>query len=404
MKSMVIVDGVRTPFCRAGTALAGLSAADLGQHAVSALLTRTGFDPKLVDHTIFGCVCQPAETTNIARVIALRSGIPESVPAVTVQRNCASGLEAITSACEKAEADGGEIFLVGGTESMSTVPLQFPQAAAGKFLQLSKARNALQRLKALADFRPADFKPVSALMLGLTDSVAGMNMGDTAEVLAREFNITRDLQDRFAMESHLRAAAAEERLREEIAPVFTDKGAVDADNGVRPDSSLQALAKLRPAFDKANGSVTPGNSSQISDGAVALLVMTEERASQLGLKPLGRILQWAWAGCDPKRMGLGPVSAINVMERDPAEADVVEINEAFAAQVLAVLDKLGNKIPRDRLNVNGGAIALGHPVGASGARLVLTALKELNRRGGRRALVSLCIGGGQGGALWLERI
>lgn len=404
MKSMVVIDGVRTPFCRAGSSLASLSAADLGHHVVTALLARTGLDPEIVDHTIFGCVCQPAETANIARVIALRSGIPESVPAVTVQRNCASGLEAVTSACEKAAAGGGEVFIVGGTESMSNVPLQFPQSASAKFLRLSKAKSFLQKLKAFAGFRPSDFKPVSALLLGLTDSFVNMNMGETAELLARDFGISRKDQDRFAMESHLRAAAAKERLAEEIAPVFTEKGTVDADNGVRPDSSEEALAKLRPAFDKANGSVTPGNSSQISDGAVALLLMTEERAAQLGLKPLGRILNWAWTGCDPKRMGLGPAGAITAAGVDPAEADLVEINEAFAVQVLAVLEKLGNKIPRDRLNVNGGAIALGHPVGASGARLVLTALKELNRRGGRRALVSLCIGGGQGGALWLERI
>ncbi|HWB07152.1 MAG TPA: thiolase family protein [Verrucomicrobiales bacterium] len=403
MKSMVVIDGVRTPFCRAGSSLASLSAADLGHHVVTALLARTGLDPEIVDHTIFGCVCQPAETANIARVIALRSGVPESVPAVTVQRNCASGLEAVTSACEKAAA-GGEVFIVGGTESMSNVPLLFPQSASAKFLRLSKAKSFLQKLKAFAGFRPSDFKPISALLLGLTDSFVNMNMGETAELLARDFGISGKDQDRFAMESHLRAAAAKERLAEEIAPVFTTKGTVDADNGVRPDSSEEALAKLRPAFDKANGSVTPGNSSQISDGAVALLLMTEDRAAQLGLKPLGRILNWAWTGCDPKRMGLGPAGAITAAGVDPAEADIVEINEAFAVQVLAVLEKLGNKIPRDRLNVNGGAIALGHPVGASGARLVLTALKELNRRGARRALVSLCIGGGQGGALWLERI
>ncbi len=403
MKPMVIVSGIRTPFCRAGTALAGLSAADLGHAAVSALLARTGFDPALVDHTVFGCVCQPADTANIARVIALRAGIPESVPAVTVQRNCASGLEAVTAACEKAAAGDGEVFLAGGTESMSNVPLLFPPSAARKFARLAKAKSVIRRLGAMAGFRPGDFKPVAALLQGLTDPVVNMGMGETAELLAREMNITRESQDEFAAESHRRAVAARDRLAEEIAPVFTGGGAVDADNGVRPDTSEEALAKLRPAFDRGYGSVTPGNSSQISDGAVALLLMTEERAAKLNLQPLGRIVRWAWAGCDPRRMGLGPVAAITAAGLDPAEADVIEINEAFAAQVLAVLQKLPS-LPRERLNVNGGAIALGHPVGASGARLVLTALRELHRRGARRALVSLCIGGGQGGALWLERI
>jgi len=403
MKPMVIVAGIRTPFCRAGSALAGLSAADLGHAAVSALLARTGFDPAMVDHTIFGCVCQPADTANIARVIALRAGIPESVPAVTVQRNCASGLEAVTAACEKAAAGDGGVFLAGGTESMSNVPLLFPPSAAGKFTRLAKAKSSLKRAGALAAFRPRDFKPVAALLQGLTDSVVHMGMGETAELLARELNIPRAEQDRFAVESHRKAVAAKDRLREEITPVFTEQGAVEADNGVRPDTSEETLAKLRPAFDRRYGSVTPGNSSQISDGAVALLMMTEERAAKLGFTPLGRIVRWAWAGCDPRRMGLGPVAAISAAGLDPAEADVIEINEAFAAQVLAVLQKLP-LLPRERLNVNGGAMALGHPVGASGARLVLTALKELHRCGGRRALVSLCIGGGQGGALWLERI
>jgi acetyl-CoA acetyltransferase family protein len=233
-------------------------------------------------------------------------------------------------------------------------------------------------------------------------------MGETAEILAREGHITREQQDAFALKSHARAVEAEAKLAEEICPVYLPhlSTAVVRDNGPRREQSLEMLGKLRPVFDRKLGTVTAGNSSQITDGAVALLVMGERRAAELGYKPLGRLNGYAYAGCDPARMGLGPVFAIQKLERDAGvklgDADLVEINEAFAAQVLAVLQML-NYVSRGRLNVNGGSIALGHPVGATGARLVLTALKELARRGGKRALVSACVGGGQGAALWLER-
>jgi acetyl-CoA acetyltransferase family protein len=238
-----------------------------------------------------------------------------------------------------------------------------------------------------------------------------MNMGETAEVLAREFKISREQQDAFALRSHERALAARPRLAEEITPVYLPGGKaghpVLQDHGPREDESLSMLARLKPVFDRHHGSVTAGNSSQITDGAVAMLVMAESRAAELGLKPLGRLIAWAYTGCDPARMGLGPVSAIRKLEqatgKSPRDVDLIEINEAFAAQVLAVLQSLG-QVPEDRLNVNGGAIALGHPVGATGARLTLTALKELARRGARHAIVSACVGGGQGAALLLEAI
>jgi len=247
--------------------------------------------------------------------------------------------------------------------------------------------------------------------MGLTDPVSGMNMGETAEVLAREFAIARERQDEFALRSHHRAIAARQRLAEEICPVYLPAGkaghAVLQDHGPREDESLAMLARLKPVFDRRHGSVTAGNSSQITDGAVALLVMAESRAAGLGLKPMGRLAAWAYTGCDPARMGLGPVSAIRKIEQatgyGPGNVDLIEINEAFAAQVLAVLQSLGN-VPEERLNVNGGSIALGHPVGATGARLTLTALKELGRRGGKWAIVSACVGGGQGAALLLERL
>lgn len=401
--NLVIVDGVRTPFRRAGTDFAAIGADELGATAVKALLAKTALDPALVDEVIFGCVCQPVDAANITRVMALRAGIPQSVPAMTVHRNCASGLEAITVAAERMVAGRGEIYIVGGMENMSRVPLLFSEGAAGKFAKLSRAKTFGQKLAAMVKFRPKDFAPRIGLLLGLTDPYSGLGMGDTAEILAREFGITRDEQDAFANASHAKAVAARERLAEEICPVFIGDKAVVLDNGPREDSSVAGLAKLKPVFDRKHGSVTAGNSSQITDGACALLVMTERKAVELGYKPLGRLVSYAYAGCDPARMGLGPVPAIRSMGRRVSDADLVEINEAFAAQTLAVVKSLGG-IPAERLNVNGGAIALGHPVGVSGARLVLTALLELRRRGQKTALISMCVGGGQGGAAWLERM
>jgi acetyl-CoA acetyltransferase family protein len=427
---LVIIDGVRTPFCKMGTDLAPLGADELGRIAVSALLARTGLDPARIDEVIFGCVAQPAEAANIARVIALRAGVPEHVPALTVHRNCASGCEAFTQAYEKMCAGRGSIFVVGGTENMSQAPLLFQYETAEKFGKLARAKTLGQKLGVMASFRPSDFQPRVGLKLGLTDPVCGLNMGETAELLAREFGICRAKQDAFALESHVRAAAAREKLAEEICPVYPAQSglrhaqpAITADNGVRKDQSLEALAKLKPVFDRRHGTVTAGNASQITDGAVALLVMSEEKAKELGYTPLGALSGYAYAGCDPNRMGLGPIFAIAQAEERTGltleHADIVEINEAFAAQVLAVVQGLRSeefarkflkrsrhvgKISKDRLNVNGGSIALGHPVGATGARLILTSLKELERRQAKRALVSLCVGGGQGAALWLERL
>ncbi len=414
MSDLFIIAGIRTPFCRSGSAFDSLTADDLGRQACMALLLRTGIDPGLIDEVIFGCVAQPGEAANLARVIALRSGIPEKTPAVTVHRNCASGMEAITTAHQRMVAGQGELFLVGGAESMSRIPFLYPHSAVAKFTTLSKAKEIGQKITAIADFRPRDFKPRIGLQLGLTDPVSGLIMGDTAEILAREFHLSRERQDNFAAASHRKALAAADRLLEEIAPVHLSGKAVIRDNGIREDSTPEKLAKLKPIFDRQTGTVTAGNSSQITDGAVALLVGSEQAAARLGLEPLGRLTGYAYSGCDPKRMGLGPVHAIARCGRSPGDADLVEINEAFAAQVLAVLaalkdpDKCGIttppvEIPHEKLNRRGGSIALGHPVGASGARLVLTALHQLREIGGHRALATLCVGGGQGAALWLER-
>ncbi|HEY2952298.1 MAG TPA: thiolase family protein, partial [Verrucomicrobiae bacterium] len=285
---LVIVDGIRTPFCKMGTDLARLGADELGRIVVNALLTRTGLDPALIDEVIFGCVGQPAEAANVARVIALRAGIPQHVPALTVHRNCASGCEAFTQAHEKMLAGRGSIFIVGGAESMSQVPLLYTPQAAAKFARLGRAKTFHQKLGAMLAFRPKDFSPRIGLQLGLTDPVCGMNMGETAELLAREFGATRQMQDTFALESHQRAVAAQDRLAEEICPSYLAQNAiVTRDNGPRPGQTMEALAKLKPVFERKSGTVTAGNASQITDGAVALLVMTEQKAVELGFEPLG---------------------------------------------------------------------------------------------------------------------
>ncbi|MBW0000402.1 MAG: thiolase family protein [Verrucomicrobia bacterium] len=422
-----IVAGVRTPFVKAGTALADTEAVDLGKTAVSLLLARTGIDPGKIEEVIMGCVGQPVDAANVARVIALRAGMPESVPAITVHRNCASGFEAVTQAAEKMIAGRGDAFVVGGVESMSQMPMLYPYETTKKFGALARAKNVTQKVGILSSFRPSDFKPRIGLQLGLSDPVSGCNMGQTAENVSRDFHIAREEQDEFALRSHHKAVAAREKLRQEITPVYLTKSRngkphIDQDNGPREGQSLEALAKLKPVFEPGTGTVTAGNSSQITDGAAALLLMTEKGLKESGLTPLGRLLGYAYAGLDPSRMGLGPVYAIHRAEQRVGlglkDADIIEINEAFAAQVLGCQKAsksddycrqyLGREsalgeIPDEILNVNGGAIALGHPVGVTGSRLVLTALKELHRRKADRALVSLCVGGGQGGALWLSR-
>ena len=415
---MFILAATRTPFCKMGTDLASLTADDLGRSAVSALLTETGIDPGELSEVILGCVAQPTEAANVARIIALRSGIPQHVPAVTVHRNCASGMESLTTAHQRIAAGQGDLFVVGGVESMTHIPLLFPHEAAVHFSELNRAKSSGQKLSAAASFNLSDFKPRVGLELGLTDPYTGLIMGDTAEILAREFSITREAQDKFAANSHTKALAHREQLNSEISPVYVNGKAITEDNGLRTDSTPEKLATLRPIFDRTTGTVTAGNSSQITDGAVALLVGTEEAANRLGIEPLGRLAAYAYSGCDPARMGLGPVHAIARAKQlsglTPNDADLIEINEAFAAQVLACLASLKNPtthhldlpaydIPAEKLNPRGGSIALGHPVGATGARLIQTALSQLHATNQKRALVSLCVGGGQGAALYLER-
>lgn len=425
-QNIVIAGGLRTPFIKAWTLFDALGAEQLGASCLRELVERTGIDPAIVDEVIVGCVGQPANAANIARVIGLLGGIPKDKKAYTVHRNCASGFEAVTSAYEKIITGQDEVVIAGGAESMSNVPLFFSKEAQAIFMKLGRAKTIPKKIQAIAEFRPKHFSPVAGLMLGLTDPVCGLNMGQTAEVLAKKFAISRQAQDEFALASNQKTIAARERLREEIMPILLPpkfEKSVEDDNGARENQSIDQLAKLRPAFEKYSGSVTAGNSSQITDGACMLIVTTEEKARALGLEIMGRIVAYDYAGCEPSEMGLGPVFAIDrLMKRTGVtlqSVDLFEINEAFAAQVLACLEAVKSpefakqflgrtealgEIPLDKLNVNGGGIALGHPVGVSGARLILTALKELKRRNAKRAMVSLCIGGGQGGAVLLERV
>ena len=426
---IVLAAGLRLPQARAGGAYMQEDAGHLGARAARELIAQTGVDPASIDEVIVGCAGPPHDQANIARVIALRAGVPRSVPAHTVARNCASGMQAVTTAATEIEAGHGSLYLAMGVEVMSQYPLLFNKKAVGFFGRLAKARSLGQRLGAMASFRPAFMAPRIAITEGLTDPTCGLIMGSTAENLARDFGITRDEADAYALESHARATRSREagRFAREILPHLPqgarkNSGALVHDDGIRDDQSMERLGKLRPYFEKPDGTVTVGNACGITDGACAIFVATEERAKSLGLTPLARLKSYAWSGCDPSRMGLGPVySSARAMEKvgvELSDIDVVEINEAFAVQVLACMRafeseefatrELGRtkpvgKIDPAKLNINGGAIALGHPVGSTGARLLLTTAHELEASDKELGLATLCIGGGQGGACVLER-
>jgi acetyl-CoA acyltransferase len=427
MPEAVIVDGVRTPFVKAAGPLNHTPTQELGRLVVRELLYRTDMAAEEVDELIAGNVASPADAANVARVIALRAGIPVDRVAHTVNRNCASGFECVTQAIERIQSGQAKCVVAVGADSMSNIPVFWSKRFTDKLWRATQAKSAFKKLGALLRFRPSDLKPEIGIKLGLTDPVSTLTMGDTAEKLAREFHITRDEQDQFALRSHQRAAAAwkSNRLADEVMPVYPapDSKPVTMDIGFREEQSIDALAKMRPFFDPKWGSVTVGNSCMVTDGAVALLVMEASKAKSLGLKPIGRVRGYAYAGCDPSRMGLGPVyataRAMKATGLRLRDMELVEINEAFAAQVLACLrafespstscagtdgSSLLGPIDPDRLNVNGGAIALGHPVGATGARLILTLLRELARQGKKTGLATLCVGGGQGGAVVVDNV
>jgi acetyl-CoA C-acetyltransferase len=395
MKDLVIVAGVRTPIGNFGGALKDIPPQRLGEVAVRGVIAQAGLDPKLIDEVIVGCVGQPSDAYNIGRVVALQAGLPLTTPAYTVQRNCSSGLQPFVNAYQNLQSQDADVQIVGGVENMSRAPYLSRDMRWGKRL------------------RHAEF--VDSIWEGLTDPVCGQLMGRTAETLAEEFGIGREEQDRFAIDSHRRAfrAMREGRLKEEIVPVTVSKSVagrevpplvMTQDEGPNVGLTEPQLALYPPLF-KEGGTVTAGNSCPLNDGAAAAIVMSAERARDLGMHPLGRVRSYAFVGVDPARMGIGPVEAIpTALKRAGlrlADLDLIEVNEAFAAQYLAVERLLGLK--RDLVNVNGGAIALGHPVGMTGTRLVITILHEMRRRGAPLGAVALCVGGGQGAAMVLEQ-
>ncbi|WP_072681930.1 thiolase family protein [Arcobacter sp. LA11] len=419
---IAIIDGLRSPIAKANGKLEKLGADTLGAIIAKELVLKNNIDYDRFDEVIIGNVAQPVNAANMARVLAIRAGFPESTIAYTVHRNCASGMQSISSSIEKIETGQGEIYLAGGVESMSSIPLLYNDQFKDFVTKLSYAKTTSQRLKILSTFRPSFLKPIIALITGLTDPISGKIMGVTAENLANDFKISKEAQDEFALNSHHKAQRAQEAgiLAEEIHPIMTKDTSFSDDDGIRLNQTIQALEKLRPIFDRISGTVTAGNSSQVSDGAAMLILTTESKAKELGVEPIGFIKDYAYAGLDASRMGLGPTYATKKLFDKTGtkleDIDLIELNEAFAAQVIANMEAFKSvdyfkkhlnstplgEINPDILNVNGGGIALGHPVGMSGTRIVLHTIKELKRRGKKTGLATLCVGGGQGASFLVE--
>jgi acetyl-CoA C-acetyltransferase len=424
--SIYIVDGARTPFLKARNKPGPFAASDLATAAGSALLLRQPFEPAQLDEVILGCAAPSADEVNIGRVAALRMGCGQKVPGWTVMRNCASGMQSIDSAINNIRAGRSNLVLAGGVDALSRAPLLFSDAMVAWLSQWYAAKSAGQRAALLTKFRPGYFAPVISLMKGLTDPICGLLMGQTAENLAYRFGITRADMDAYAARSHACVIAAQKagRFDGEVMPIFDAGGTLyAADDGVREDSTVENLAKLKPFFDRKYGNVTAGNSSQVTDGGAWVVVASQRAVDEHKLTPIGRIVDSQWAGLDPAQMGLGPVyAATPILQRHGLTLDDIdawEINEAFAAQLLACerawqddafcKSELGlpgalGAIDQDKLNADGGAIALGHPVGASGTRIVLHVLNVLRRTGGKRGMAAICIGGGLGGAMLLETV
>jgi acetyl-CoA C-acetyltransferase len=424
-RPVYLVDGLRTPQLKARGVPGPFHAADLAVAAGRALLLRQPFAPTDLDEVVFGCVSSGPDEANIGRVIALRLGCGDRVPAWTVQRNCASGMQALDSAAKDIALGRADLVLAGGTEAMSRHPVLLNDSMLVWLAAFNKAKTLPQKLAALGRLRGPHLVPIIGLLRGLTDPVVGLSMGQTTEELARRFDISRAEMDAFALESHRRLARAVESgaLANEIVTLFDGKTVVEHDDGLRADTDMAQLAKLKPVFDPVYGRVTAGNSAQVSDGAACLVLASADAVRRYGLKPRARLADVAWAGLDPAQMGLGPAYAIGeLLARhgwDTTAIDAWEINEAFAGQVIACLAALGDAdfcrdelgrdapfapIPPDRLNPDGGGVSLGHPVGTSGARIVLHLLRTLEANDQRRGIASLCIGGGQGGVVLIERL
>lgn len=427
MKPVYIVEAKRSPQVKAGAELKDIEAPHLATYLVRDILDYTQIPTDEVDEVIFGNTGTPAKYPNIGRVIALEAGLHKKTSGYSVHRNCASGMEALSQGFLKIASGRSDVIIAGGVESMSQMPLIYSKEMTDLFVNVMKAKTLSAKLKALSSFRPPYLSPIIAIEQGLTDPFCGLNMGKTAELLARELGITREMQDEFANNSHLKAVTAtkEGKFADEIVPLLygskLDK-ILTTDIGPRENSTVEGLAKMRPYFEKVSGTVTVGNSCPITDGGSAILLCSEDAVKKYNLNPIARMVDYHFHGLEPERMGMGPLVSTNgILERTQMtleQMDLVELNEAFSAQVLACQEGFSNKevarrfdvekvwgrIPDEKLNVNGGAVALGHPVGSTGCRLVVTLAHELKRRKANFGLATLCIGGGQGGACIIENL
>ncbi|MBT7609782.1 MAG: thiolase family protein [Bacteriovoracaceae bacterium] len=427
LKEVYIVDARRTPQAKSGLTLKDVQAPFLAASLVRRMLDKANIPNDEIDEVIFGNTGSPAKYPNVGRVIALEAGLDKKTSGYTVHRNCASGLEAVSQAFLKITSGRSDVIVAGGVESMSQMPLIYSKEMTDLFVNVMKSKSFSDKVKALTAFRPPFLSPIIAIEQGLTDPFCGLNMGLTAELLAREFNISRVEQDEFANRSHALAMAAtkEGKFDDEIIPVIygpkLDK-ILNSDVGPRENSTIEGLSKMRPYFEKKSGTVTVGNSCPITDGGSALLFCSEEALKKYNLEPMALIKDFHFHGLEPERMGMGPLLAMDgVFKRTGFsldQMDLVEINEAFAAQIISVrkglkekdiaarfgLDMVHGEIPDEKFNVNGGGIALGHPVGSTGSRLIVTLAHELKKRKAGLGVASLCIGGGQGGAVVIENL
>lgn len=425
-RPVFIVDGSRTPFLKARSGPGPFTPVDLAVQCGRPLLARQPFPPSAFDKVILGCVNVIADEMNPARVAALRLGMGEQMVAFTVQINCGSGMQSIDTGYRYIREGVSDLILAGGAEALSHAPLVWPQAGVQWFAGLAGAKGLAAKVMAALKVRPSYLKPIIGLERGLTDPITELNMGQTAEVVAHLFGITREQSDVYAAESHHRLAKAQAEgfLKGEVETAFSRDGRFyDHDDGVRPESTPETLAKLRPVFERPWGKVTAGNSSQITDGASWVILASEDAVAKYGLAPKAVILDSQWSALDPSIMGLGPVlSATALLKRNNLmlqDIETWELNEAFAAQVLGCLaawkddkfcrevlglDGAAGAIDRSKLNVDGGAISLGHPVGTSGNRIVLHLVNAMKRLGTRRGIATECIGGGLGGAMLIETV
>jgi len=422
---VAVVRGLRTPFAKSGTHYAHLSALDLGKLVVAELVQRSGIDPNSIQEVVFGNVIPSVKAPNIAREIVLGTGLPRSVPGFTVSKACASSNQAITSAADMIFRGYADIVVAGGSESLSDIPILFSKNFADALVSSSKQKSVGGKLGSFRKIRPKDLAPDAP---AIAESTTGLTMGESAEKMAKENGITREAQDKFALQSHHRAAeaTASGRFKDEVMTVLVPPGyddIVETDNLIRGDSTLEAMAKLRPVFDRKYGTITAANASPLTDGAAAVILMSEDKAKALGIKPIGFIKSYAYAATDPfDQLLQGPVFALPVaLERAKIslkDIGVIEMHEAFAAQVLSNIQWIGSKkiaqerlgrsepvgdIDPEKINLTGGSIALGHPFGATGSRIVTTVCNELQRTGQQYGLVTVCAAGGIGVAMVLER-